>query len=105
MKHGSSYLLYPFDYPVDAPAPENIRDAAAAHLASNDRPAESLVLINELLDPLLIRWRRPIAALANAPVMPEFRRQYKSDPVTNYNFSAYIDDSFGYSNCAGSGTL
>jgi hypothetical protein len=28
------------------------------------------------------RWR-----VAHAPVMPEFQRQYKSDPVTNYEKS------------------
>ena len=56
-------------------------------LRSLQLTSEVLVLINESLDPLLIRWRRPIAALAHAPLMPEFRRPYKLNPVTNYDLT------------------
>jgi hypothetical protein len=53
----------------------------AVGLRTRQLPAQSRVLPSQLLDRVA---RSLLARVVHTPVMPEFSRQYKSDPVTNY---------------------
>ena len=62
-------------------------ESIALSLSAFEIAPQPLVVVQHLLECRPVTPRRSLSVIAHAPVMPESARQYKSDPVTNYEWS------------------